>query len=68
MVPVHQLRKKDRFAFLTDDFPKGTHLVISAWGVTGISGPLPPWMLITKDESGRFHYMNVDPLLTVQRN
>lgn len=68
MISVHQLRKNDRFAFLTDDFPKGTHLVISAWGVTGKNGPIPPWMLVIKDESSRFHYLNVDPYLNVQRN
>jgi len=68
MISVHELRKKDRFAFLTDDFPQGSHLVISAWGVTGNSGPLPPWMLIIKDESGRFHYLKLDPKLKVQRN
>ena len=62
---VFEIQKGDEIEFAAGTGPLRIHTVIASWGVRGINGPIEPWMVSTKDSSGRFHSLTLNPYLLV---
>lgn len=64
-ISVHELKKGDQIEFHPEHGPKGRHTVLLAWGVTGRNGPIEPWIVTTKDDTGRVHNLKLEPRIVV---